>query len=269
MSALLADPAMLATALAAGALVGFVLGLIGGGGSILATPLLLYAVGVDGVHAAIGTGAVAVAANASIGLAAHARAGTVKWPCAIVFALAGIAGAYGGSSLGKATAGPVLIAAFGGAMMLIGVWMLRGRTGEENPGVRLTRESARELLPRLVPFGLGAGAASGFFGIGGGFLIAPGLIAATHMPMRAAVGTSLVAVFAFGATTAANYAAAGHVNWPVAAALIAGGIAGGLGGQRASGALAARQDMLARVFAGFVIATGLAIAAVNILEVAG
>ena len=74
---------------ASGSLVGFTLGLVGGGGSILAVPLLVYVVGVPSPHVAIGTSAVAVAASAAANLAGHARAETVKWPCAIVFALAG------------------------------------------------------------------------------------------------------------------------------------------------------------------------------------
>lgn len=257
MEALLADPVMLTTAVVSGVLIGFVLALVGGGGSILAVPLLLYAVGVDNPHMAIGTAAFAVAVNAATGLVPHARAGTVKWPCALVFAGAGILGAYGGSSLGKAIDGDSLIAAFGVAMIAIGIWMLVPKAHTDQPDVRLTRDTARELLPRLIPFGLGAGGAAGFFGIGGGFLIAPGLMAATHMPMRMAVGTSLVAVFAFGATTAANYAVAGWVNWAVAAALIAGGIVGGVAGQRASAYLAQQRNMLVQIFSGLVICVGL------------
>ena len=88
-------------AVATGAVIGLVLGLVGGGGSILAVPLLVYAVGVGSTHAAIGTAAVAVAANAATGLVGHAREGTVKWPCAIVFALAGVLGAALGAELGK------------------------------------------------------------------------------------------------------------------------------------------------------------------------
>ncbi len=256
MEALLADPVMLAAAVGSGVIVGFVLGLVGGGGSILAVPLLLYVVGVDGAHVAIGTGAVAVAANAASGLAAHARAGTVKWPCALVFAGAGIVGAFAGSSLGKAIDGTLLITAFGAAMVGMGLWMFRPQTVPDKPDVRLTRDSAGELLPRLVPFGFGAGAAAGFFGIGGGFLIAPGLMLATRMPMRVAVGTSLVAVLAFGATTAGNYALSGFVNWPVAAAAIAGGVAGGFAGQAASNALSQRRDLLKRIFAALVVAVG-------------
>src|SRR6202162_4673147 len=87
--------------IASGSLVGFTLGLVGGGGLILAVPLLVYVVGVPSPHIAIGTSAIAVAASAAANLAGHARARTVKWPCALVFAVAGIAGAAGGAQLGK------------------------------------------------------------------------------------------------------------------------------------------------------------------------
>src|SRR5215475_13432180 len=83
-----------ALGLASGSLVGFSLGLVGGGGSILAVPLLIYLVGVSDPHVAIGTSAIAVAANAATNLVNHARAGNVKWRCASVFALAGVAGAF-------------------------------------------------------------------------------------------------------------------------------------------------------------------------------
>src|SRR5690606_22222767 len=83
-----------------GTLVGFALGLLGGGGSILAVPLLVYVVGVKDTHVAIGTSALAVSANAFANLISRARAGTVKWPCAIMFAAAGMAGAALGAHLG-------------------------------------------------------------------------------------------------------------------------------------------------------------------------
>src|SRR6476660_9655180 len=86
---------------ASGSLVGFTLGLVGGGGSILAVPLLVYLVGVPSAHLAIGTSAVAVAANAAASLAGHARAGNVRWPCASVFAASGVLGAFAGSALGR------------------------------------------------------------------------------------------------------------------------------------------------------------------------
>ena len=87
--------------LASGALVGFSLGLVGGGGSILAVPLMVYVVGVADAHVAIGTSAIAVAVNAAMNLSNHARGGTVRWSCALVFAAAGIAGAFAGSIFGK------------------------------------------------------------------------------------------------------------------------------------------------------------------------
>src|SRR5882762_10766872 len=87
--------------LASGALVGFSLGLVGGGGSILAVPLMVYVVGVPNPHIAIGTSAIAVAANAAVNLSNHARGGTVVWSCALLFAAAGIVGAFAGSLLGK------------------------------------------------------------------------------------------------------------------------------------------------------------------------
>jgi uncharacterized protein len=82
-----------------GGLVGFILAVVGGGGSILATPLLLYAVGIPSPHIAIGTSAVAVSANAFANLIGHARQGNVRWPCAAVFATAGLIGVVAGKQL--------------------------------------------------------------------------------------------------------------------------------------------------------------------------
>ncbi|MFN5456469.1 TSUP family transporter, partial [Bradyrhizobium sp.] len=84
-----------------GAMVGFSLGLVGGGGSVLAVPLMVYVVGVPEPHIAIGSSAIAVATNAAVNLVNHARGGTVIWPIAALFAVAGIVGAFGGSLLGK------------------------------------------------------------------------------------------------------------------------------------------------------------------------
>ncbi|WP_308515865.1 sulfite exporter TauE/SafE family protein [Sphingomonas flavescens] len=213
-----------------GALVGFVLGLVGGGGSILAVPLMVYLVRVPQPHVAIGTSALAVAANAAMGLVSHHRIGNVKWRCAALFAVAGIVGAAIGSTLGKAFDGQKLLFLFALVMIVVGVLMLRRRAHTGNAGVRLGRDNALKLLL----FGFGAGLFSGFFGIGGGFLIVPGLIAATGMPMLNAVGSSLVAVTAFGLTTAANYALSGLVDWPLAGLFIAGGFLGSMAGTRAA-----------------------------------
>lgn len=251
----------IAAALASGTLIGIVLGLVGGGGSILAVPLLIYFVGIGDTHLAIGTAAVAVAANAAAGLAGHARAGTVKWRCAIVFVVAGVVGAAIGAELGKAFDGKRLLTLFGLLMIGVGLSMLRKRRTADAPDVRLTRESASILLPRLVPIGLVVGLAAGFFGIGGGFLIVPGLVAATAMPLTYAVGTSLVVVTALGLTTAGSYATSGLVDWGLTALLVAGGVVGTLIGMWLGRRLAARKGLLERLFAIVVIAVGLYVGA--------
>ncbi len=107
-----------------GALVGFSLGLIGGGGSILAVPLMIYLVGVPSAHVAIGTSALAVAVNAAANLGQHARRGTVKWQCAAVFAATGVIGAFAGSSLSKMVDGQKLLALFALLMLVVAGCML-------------------------------------------------------------------------------------------------------------------------------------------------
>ena len=248
-------------AIASGSVVGFTLGLVGGGGSILAVPLLVYVVGVPSPHVAIGTSAVAVAASAAANLFGHARARTVKWQCALVFALAGVAGAGLGAQLGKMVDGTRLLAAFGVLMVVIGLLMLRPRRGASDSDVKLTRQSATRLLPRLIGLGLLVGLLSGFFGIGGGFLIVPGLIVATAMPLINAIGSSLVAVTAFGLTTATSYAWSGLVDWPLAGLFIVGGALGGLIGIRIARRLAGHKHALTRIFAGIVIVVGLYVVA--------
>ncbi|HEV2153924.1 sulfite exporter TauE/SafE family protein [Bradyrhizobium sp.] len=242
-----------ALGLASGSVVGFSLGLVGGGGSILAVPLLVYLVGVSDPHVAIGTSAIAVAANAAVNLVNHARAGNVKWRCASVFALAGMAGAFLGSTLGKVIEGQKLLALFAIVMMAVGALMLKGRAGAGEPSVRLSREN----LPKLFALGGLTGALSGFFGIGGGFLVVPALIAATGMPILYAVGSSLVAVTAFGLTTAANYALSGLVDWYLAALFISGGVLGGMLGAGSASSLAARKGALNTVFAALIFAVAI------------
>jgi len=243
--------------IASGSLVGFSLGLVGGGGSILAVPLLVYVVGVRSPHVAIGTSAIAVAVSAASNLFGHARAGTVKWPCALVFALSGIVGAAAGAQFGKMVDGHRLLTLFGALMVVIGLMMLRPRRSGSNADVRLTRESMGKLLPLLIGIGFLVGALSGFFGIGGGFLIVPGLIGATAMPLINAIGSSLVAVTAFGLTTAASYAVSGLVDWPLAILFIIGGALGGLLGIKLAHRLSGHKHALTLTFSGIVVAVGI------------
>jgi hypothetical protein len=237
---------------AAGSLVGFSLGLVGGGGSILAVPLMVYLVGIKNPHVAIGTSALAVAANAAASLVNHARSGNVKWRCAGVFASVGVMGALLGSTLGKAIDGQKLLALFALLMILVAGLMLRKRSSPGDRAVRLSQENAL----KLTVFGFATGLLSGFFGIGGGFLVVPGLIAATGMPILYAVGSSLVAVTAFGVTTAFNYAYSGWVDWALAITFIGGGVVGGWFGARLAALLSNRRGTLNVVLATLILLVG-------------
>lgn len=231
-----------------GSLVGFTLGLFGGGGSILAVPLMVYVVGVPNAHMAIGTSAFAVAANAATGLLNHARHGRVKWRTAAIYSAAGVLGASLGSTVGKAIDGGRLLFLFALLMLFVAWRMFRGRGL-----VRPEFQDASGQTPKIVGFGAATGVFSGFFGIGGGFLIVPGLVACTGMPILNAVGSSLVAVSAFGLTTAVNYAASGFVDWSLAGVFVLGGIAGGMLGAQAAQRLSRRKGALDTAFAGLLV----------------
>jgi uncharacterized membrane protein YfcA len=231
-----------------GGIVGFMLGLLGGGGSILATPLLLYVVGVTQPHIAIGTGALAVSVNAFANFASHAIKGHVWWRCAAVFSALGVVGALGGSSLGKAMDGDRLIFLFGILMLVVGVLMLKPR----KPVSAECRPIDLKMCLATAAVALAAGATSGFFGIGGGFLIVPGLMLATGMPMINAIGTSLLSVAAFGLATALSYASSGLVDWWLASEFIGGGIVGGVLGMLLATRLSAYKNILNRLFAALI-----------------
>ncbi|MFC3581470.1 sulfite exporter TauE/SafE family protein [Sphingomonas hylomeconis] len=245
----------------AGGVVGFTLALVGGGGSILAVPMMLYVVGVANPHVAIGTSAFAVSVNAATCLAGHVRARTVRWRAGLIYAACGMGGALIGSCIGKLFDGGRLILLFACLMLLVGAMMLRRRhvrtaSTDDMPGSRRL----------LLGFGAGSGTIAGFFGIGGGFLIVPGLISATGMPMVNAVGTSLIAVFAFGLTTASNYAWSGYVDWSLAACFVAGGAVGAAGGIAAARGLSTRGAALERVFAAIIFTVAIAMIAREILR---
>lgn len=234
-----------------GAVIGLLLSVFGGGGSVLATPLLLYVVGVRDPHVAIGTSAAAVAVNAAVGLLVQARAGRVKWPCALVFGGAGLTGSLIGAHIAKQIDGSQLLLWFALAMALVGGSMLIPRKADGNAQVRLNRL----LTLKLAPAGAVTGLAAGFFGIGGGFLIVPGLMAATGMTLANAAASSLVSVVLFGAATSASYAASGLVDWAVFGALVGGGAVGSIIAIPVSRLLADRAATARTAFAVMVLAT--------------
>jgi uncharacterized membrane protein YfcA len=231
-----------------GGFVSFSLGLVGGGGSILAVPLILYVVGLHNPHIAIGTAALAVAASAYINMIPHARAGHVRWGPAFAFAASGVLGAALGSTVGKLVDGQKLVTYFAFLMCVVAFLMLR-------PGQRAASPAAGypNAYPRLCGTGLGAGSLSGFFGIGGGFLVVPGLMFAGRLSIVDAIGTSLFAVGSFGLTTAVNYSISGQVDWLIAAEFVGGGVVGGWLGARVASRLARKRGALNLVFSAMIL----------------
>ncbi len=258
---------VIAATLVSGVVVGVFLGAFGGGGSVLAAPLLIYLVGVSSPHVAIGTSAAAVAAIALFSLAGHWRGGRIKWPCAAVFAGAGLIGSLAGSTVAKSIDGDFLLFGFALAMAAIGLSMFRPSRRQGDPDVRISPA----IMARIAPIGLGVGAAAGFFGIGGGFLIVPGLMLAAGMTMTHATASSLVSVSIFGAATSANYALGGFVDYRLILLLLAGGAAGGVVGIVLAKALETRITLARRAFAALIVlvaiyvgyTAGVSIAAAN------
>jgi len=215
-----------------GFFVGFSLGLIGGGGSILAVPLLLYFVGLSGypdaVHVAVGSTALAVGLNAFINSAYHLRRRNVDLKTGTIFATAGVAGSLLGAQVGRTTPGDYLLGLFAISMIAIGLYMLLPRGG--------TRDTVapypRRRLVLVVLAGFAVGFLSGFLGIGGGFLIVPALVYIGGIDVRLAVGTSLICVGTFGLVTGVEYLLAGKVLLSVVLTYLSGGLAGGYLGAR-------------------------------------
>ncbi|MDN5938078.1 MAG: sulfite exporter TauE/SafE family protein [Salinisphaera sp.] len=237
-----------------GAIVGFSLALTGGGGSTLAVPLLLYVVGVQDVHLAIGTSALAVSVNSYANLVPHARAGNVRWRPGILFTVAGIVGALFASELGKLVDGQALIGLFAGLMVVVAVMMFRRRHAPPQP---VGCKPIEHLNARLLGTGFAAGCIAGFFGVGGGFLIVPGLMLAARMEMVHAIGTSLLGVGSFGLATALNYARSGQVDWQLAAVFILGGVGGGWLGALSCRHLSRKRGALNVVFSAMIMAVAI------------
>jgi uncharacterized membrane protein YfcA len=221
-------------------------------------PLLLYVVGYQNPHVVIGTTALAVALTAFINLIPHWRAGNVRWKPAITFAIPGTLGAALGAQIGKIFPGKELLFLFALLMMVVAISMLRRNPSTEKP----VREGWA-MVASLVPVSFGVGLLSGFFGTGG-FLIVPGLVFATGMPILNAVATSLFSVGAFGTTTAITYAFAGLVHWLIVLEYISGGIIGGIAGVSLATHLGSKKKALSRLFAGVILVVAISMLAVNI-----
>lgn len=237
-----------ALSLLLGSLVGFSLGLIGGGGSILTVPLLVYVIG-ESVSAAIGTSLAIVGLNALFGVVGHWREHRVRLEIGIVFGLAGVAGAFLGAWFGHFLPGKQILFLFALLMIVAALGMLR-RGEPENPaaepaGFRDTEGIAAWV--KIVLSGLLVGILTGFFGVGGGFVIVPALVVVLGMPMRLAVGTSLLIIAINSGAGLLAHLQYGGIDVTTTLLFAAGGLVGALGGAGLAGRV--REGRLRQIFA--------------------
>jgi uncharacterized protein len=212
---------VLAVALVGAVGIGILLGLLGGGGSILTVPLLVYVAGQD-PKAAIAASLVVVGTTAAVGAVGHARAGRVQWRTALLFGAAGMIGAYGGGRAAAFVPGRWLLVAFGLIMAATAVAMLRqGRPVDGQPGSGTRARTGRILLD-----GLAVGGITGMVGAGGGFLIVPALVLLGGLPMATAVGTSLVVIAMKSAAGVLGYLASTSIDWGLTGAITAAAVVG-------------------------------------------
>jgi uncharacterized membrane protein YfcA/glyoxylase-like metal-dependent hydrolase (beta-lactamase superfamily II)/rhodanese-related sulfurtransferase len=235
----------LALTLAAAVLIGVTLGMLGGGGSILTTPVLIYLAGVDAKQA-IAMSLFVVGVTSVAGAVPHARAGRIRWRTGLLFGSAGMAGAYAGGRLAAFVPANVLLIAFGVMMTVTAAAMLRGRT-EIEPG----HGAGKRPLARIVLEGATVGLVTGLVGAGGGFLVVPALALLGGLPMPAAVGTSLLVIALKSFAGLAGYLQSVHIDWTLTLSVTALAAAGGLLGSRLAGRV--DPERLRKAFGWFVL----------------
>ncbi len=232
--------------LAAAALVGVALGVLGGGGSILTVPILVYLAGLDAKQA-IAMSLFVVGVTSAIGAIPHARAGRVRWRTGLVFGVTAMAGAYGGGRLAAFIPGGWLLAGFGVMMVATATAMLRRN--------HTAREPHRDLPVLLVVAeGVVVGAVTGLVGAGGGFLVVPALVLLGGLPMPVAVGTSLVVIAMKSFAALAGYLSTVRIDWALAVAVTAAAVVGAVVGGRVAGRIP--EHVLRTSFGWFVVVMG-------------
>jgi uncharacterized membrane protein YfcA len=188
--------------------IGLLLGLVGGGGSVLAVPVLVYVLD-QPVKDATTESLLVVGSAALVGAVDHARIGRVQIRTALAFGAAGAIGAVGGTALNRLISGPALLLAFALLLVAAAVAMLLRR---EDP----LAQGGNSSLGRVGAVGIGAGVLTGFFGVGGGFVIVPALVLLLGLPLTLAVGTSLLVITLSSAAALAAHLASGSIDWAVA-----------------------------------------------------
>lgn len=229
---------------------GFVLGLLGGGGSIMAVPILVYLVGMS-EKVGIATSLLVVGATSAIAAGFHARAGNVAWRTGLIFGGFAMLGAYLGGQLARFIPGEVLLGAFALVMLVSAGMMLRRKKQADEPS---DAEHVRPALLRLIPMGLGVGLLTGMVGAGGGFVIVPALVVLAGMPMRRAIGTSLAVIALNSFAGFAGYLSHLEIDFGVALTFIVASVVGTFLGTWASHRIDASR--LRTGFAYFVLIAG-------------
>ena len=227
------DPFFVTRALALGSLIGFSLGALGAGGSILTVPILVYAMGVP-VQSATGTSLAIVGLNAAMGALDYLRRGRSLLLTGVAFGVSGVLGAFAGVWLNHQLRGELIMLLFSLLMVAAAISMLRrgsARTSLASFEERYTRDG----WLRLVLVGLAVGFLTGFFGVGGGFLIVPALVVVLGLPMHLAVGTSLVAISLNALWGLLGNLRLGTLDWTLTGLFAIGGVVGVLTGGKLSG----------------------------------
>jgi uncharacterized membrane protein YfcA len=236
---------MLLLAIPFGLAIGLIVGAVGGGGAILALPVLVYVLG-EGVGPASTASLIVIALAAAVGAGARARNGQVCWRLALLFSVPAAAGSLGGALLSREVSDRVLILAFVPIMLVAAgaTWQRSGAGREEEDDTGCPRAASWV----VAGAGLGVGALTGFFGVGGGFMIVPVLALGLGLAFHRAVATSLVIITLTGlAALAAHLVTGARPHFAVTAALACSTVAGALLGTAVADRLP--QALLARGFA--------------------
>lgn len=233
--------------------IGLLLGLLGGGGSVLMVPMLVYVAGLEAKEA-IGTSLLVVAVTSLVAMLGHARRGRVCWKTGLVFAASGMVGAYGGGRGAEYLPGGVLLLLFGGVMLATAVAMLWGRN-EDAAQIVAVRSCPRDVpVPAILFDGLVVGGLTGLVGAGGGFLVVPALNLLGGLAMHAAVGTSLFVITLNSSAALVAYFSHALIRMELALPITAAAVVGSLLGGRIVARVRGRS--LRRGFGAFVALIG-------------
>lgn len=251
----------LTVTLTAAVLVGLVVGLLGGGGSILTLPILIYLAGLQ-PKPAIAASLLVVGVTSLTGLAVHARAGRVRWRTGLLFGSAGMAGAYGGGRLAAYLPATLLLVGFGLMMAVTAGAMLRPRRPAIPSPLGEPQQARAPRIPVIVAQGLAVGAVTGLVGAGGGFVIVPALVVLGGLAMPQAVGTSLLVLTMQSFAGFAGHLTTAEIDWSLTGTFTAMAAAGAVLGSRLTGRVNA--SALRKGFGWFVIAMAIIVLALQL-----